>query len=54
MTLTASQADRFTPAMISAEQTVARVLRDGDPALIAQLLPEMLSAAQDVEGRTLG
>ena len=44
---------KFTVAMIAAEQVVRRVLREGNPALVAQLLPEMLSAAQDVQGRRL-
>ena len=41
---------KFTVAMIAAAQVVDRVLREGDPALVAQLLPEMLSSAQDVRG----
>ena len=48
---------RFTVAMIAAEQVVRRVQREarrtGDNTLAALLLPEMLSAAQDVEGRRL-
>ena len=36
------------PAMISAAQDAARVYRDGNEALKAQLLPAMLSAYQDV------
>ena len=50
-------AGRFTASMVSAEQVVRRVLREarrtGDDTLAALLLPEMLSAAQDVEGRRL-
>ena len=46
---------KFTVAMISAEQVVRRVLleakRTSDYTFAAQLLPEMLSAAQDVQGR---
>ena len=53
MKLTASQAARFTEATVSAAQTVARVLREGDPDLVAQLTPQMLSATQQVEGRKL-
>jgi hypothetical protein len=48
---------KFTVSMISAEQVVRRVLleakRTGDDTFAAQLLPEMLSAAQDVQGRRL-
>ena len=36
------------PAMISAAQDAARVYRDGNEALKAQLLPVMISAYQDV------
>ena len=47
---------KFTVSMISAEQVVRRVLREarrtGDNTFAVLLLPEMLSAAQDVEGRT--
>ena len=46
----------YTVSMISAAQVVRRVLREarrtGDNTLAALLLPEMLSAAQDVQGRT--
>ena len=48
---------RYTVSMISAAQVVRRVLREarrtGDNTFAVLLLPEMLSAAQDVEGRRL-
>jgi hypothetical protein len=44
---------KFTAATISAAQVVSRTLRDGDATLVAQLTPQMLSAAQMVQGRRL-
>ena len=48
---------RYTVAMIAAEQVVRHVQREarrtGDNTIAVLLLPEMLSAAQDVEGRRL-
>ena len=44
----AAFAARLIPSMLAAAEVVARVLHDDKPPLVAQLSPEMLSAAQDV------